>query len=248
MNVRPLADGTVLTAESSIGHIKRFDQDGKLLGYIGKARIGGGCKHCALGYDSNSDQYFLMHQDANKICVLANQKDLPDQTEEEKLIAKLRDQFDPMLLGKWQLGDQPIKKEKENSLIGGLVAGLFGGSSSSQSNMPFDSCVLHPDGKMEVSGGLYGSFGGDWAWAPVEAKGQELKLAVFNDQVETLTMSIGFKEQNQADVLVDCYGDVQSVPGRRIADCNGKPCGECDDECDEDETPASDQPATELKQ
>ena len=52
----------------------------------------------------------------------------------------------------------------------------------------------------------------------------------------------------QASVVVDCYGDVQSVPGRRIADCNGKPCGECDEECDEGETPASDQPATELKQ
>lgn len=240
MNVRPLADGTVLTAESSIGHIKRFDQEGKLLGYVGKAKIGGGCKHCALGFDADSDTYFLMHQDANQICVLANQADLPAQTEEEKVIAKLRAEFDPMLLGKWQLGDKPVEEKKQaGSLLGNLVSSFLGSSAGPTSNLPFDACVLHPDGKMEVSGGMYGSFGGDWAWEPVSGKAKEIKLTVFNDQVETLTMTVGFSTPDNAEVIVDCYGEVQAVPGRRVADCSGKPCGECDEECEKDATNAA---------
>lgn len=47
MNSLGMKDGTILTAESSIGHIKRFDADGNLVAYIGKASIGAGCKHCA---------------------------------------------------------------------------------------------------------------------------------------------------------------------------------------------------------
>lgn len=238
MNVRPLSDGTVLTAESSIGHIKRFDQDGKLIGYVGKAKIGGGCKHCALGYDANSDSYFLMHEDANQICVLANQSELPEQTEEEKIIAKLRTEFDPMLLGKWQLGDTPAKDEKQSSsLLGNIVSGLLGSSTGPTSNLPFDICVLHPDGKMEVSGGMYGSFGGDWAWEPVEGKDKQVKLVVYNDQVETLKLTVGFTTPDNAEMMVDLYGDVQSVPGKRVADCNGKPCGECEEDCETKDSP-----------
>ena len=35
MNSLPMKDGTFLVAESSIGHIKRFDTDGNLVAYIG---------------------------------------------------------------------------------------------------------------------------------------------------------------------------------------------------------------------
>jgi hypothetical protein len=74
MNVLCCPDGSVLTAESSVGNIKRFSADGELLGLVGKASIGGGCKHCALGYDTKRDVYYMMHEDAHHICVLARAK------------------------------------------------------------------------------------------------------------------------------------------------------------------------------
>ena len=70
MNSLPMADGSILTAESSIGHIKRFDTDGNLLAYVGKAKIGGGCKHCAMGHIAGGDVYLMMAEDDNAICVL----------------------------------------------------------------------------------------------------------------------------------------------------------------------------------
>ena len=82
MNSLPMVDGTILTAESSIGHIKRFDTAGNLVAYIGKAKIGGGCKHCAMGYDAKRDLYYMMAEDDAAICVLASISSNP-MTEEE---------------------------------------------------------------------------------------------------------------------------------------------------------------------
>ena len=70
MNLQVLQNGDILTAESSIGHIKRFSPDGKLLGYIGQAKIGGGCKNVAVGYDSKRNIYYMLSQDDHSICVL----------------------------------------------------------------------------------------------------------------------------------------------------------------------------------
>ncbi len=70
MNVLCCPNGEVLTAESSIGNIKRFDANGEMIGFVGKATIGGGCKHCALGYDTKRDYYYMMHEDQHYICVL----------------------------------------------------------------------------------------------------------------------------------------------------------------------------------
>ena len=70
MNVWVYPNGDVLTAESSIGTLKRFSPEGKLLGVIGRARIGGGCKHVAIGFDPGRDRYYVQYQDRNHICVL----------------------------------------------------------------------------------------------------------------------------------------------------------------------------------
>ncbi len=50
MNVRCCQGGDVLAAESSIGNLKRFSQDGKLVQLVGKAKIGAGCKHVAVAW------------------------------------------------------------------------------------------------------------------------------------------------------------------------------------------------------
>jgi len=41
-----------------------------LVSVVGKARIGGGCKHVALGFDESRNRYYVQYQDKNSICVL----------------------------------------------------------------------------------------------------------------------------------------------------------------------------------
>ena len=66
-----VCDGpAIITAESSVGIIKRFDADGKFLQLIGKADIGSGCKHVAIGYQKKLDTYLIQYEDENRICVL----------------------------------------------------------------------------------------------------------------------------------------------------------------------------------
>jgi len=75
MNVRCCANGDVLTSESSIGKIKRFSPDGKLLTYIGQATIGGGCKNVPISHDESRDVYYMLNTTSNHICVLTKKAD-----------------------------------------------------------------------------------------------------------------------------------------------------------------------------
>jgi hypothetical protein len=89
MNVWVYGNGDVLTAESSIGTLKRFSPEGKLLGVIGRARIGGGCKHVAIGHDPVRDRYYVQYQDRNHICVLMPEAEAaPLVAEQDRQIAK----------------------------------------------------------------------------------------------------------------------------------------------------------------
>jgi hypothetical protein len=103
MNVLPMADGSVYTAESSIGHIKHFDGEGKLIAYIGKAKIGGGCKHCSIGVDRNRNRYYMMYQDENAICVLApiDEPVAPNEDEQKALAARAG--LGEALVGTWEM-------------------------------------------------------------------------------------------------------------------------------------------------
>ncbi len=101
MNVLCCPNGEIITAESSIGHIKRFNDKGELQALIGRARIGGGCKHVALGHDEKRDRYYVQYQDMNHICIL-----LPN-AEAAPLVAeldrKLKEAEDAALklVGRW---------------------------------------------------------------------------------------------------------------------------------------------------
>ncbi len=70
MNVRCCQNGEILTAESSIGHIKRFSPEGKYLGFVGTAKVAGGCKHVAIGFDPERNYYYMMHEDLSHVAVL----------------------------------------------------------------------------------------------------------------------------------------------------------------------------------
>lgn len=236
MNVRPLADGSVLTAESSIGHIKRFDQAGNLLSYIGKAKVAGGCKHCCLGYDARTDQYYMMHEDANLICVLANRDNLPELSPEARKAAAIREEFDARLLGTWELGDRSKKK----SSLGRLVSGLFGGGSSSNTSVPFETMTLNADGSLAAKGGQYAQYGEAWTWTPTANKRDTIHLSLSADQVEMLTLDVQLTGENAARIGCSFYGQkMDGVAAVRTIDCHGKPCGEaCEEEADSG-TPAT---------
>jgi hypothetical protein len=101
MNVLCCPNGDLITAESSIGHIKRFSADGKLQALIGRARIGGGCKHVALGFDQKRDRYYVQYQDMNHICVmLTNQEAAPLVAEQDRKLEQA-EATAQKLVGKW---------------------------------------------------------------------------------------------------------------------------------------------------
>ena len=254
MNVRMLENGDVLTAESSIGWIKRFNKQGELVGIVGKARIGGGCKHCSMGYDAKSDQYYMMAQDANGICVLGSNDRIPSMTEEEKVAAALREKFLDRLLGQWQIGGKAEVTSTKQTVIGSIVSAVFGTDDEASreetvaddqstnsavvfgaEQTPFTQATFMADGKMKVGGGMYGQMAQDteWAWEVKPGSTEDaLKLSVSMDQAELVIVSVSFGDENQAKFTFEMYGASQApMIAKRVADCEGKPCGEkCADE------------------
>lgn len=222
MNTLPTKGGVVLTAESSIGHIKRFDQEGKFLGYVGRAKVGGGCKHCALGHDPKADLYFMMHEDANKICVLGNIDSLPKQTKDEARIAKLRTEFDARLLGTWQFTvAEKEEKLKANDTEDDADEGLL----ADPSDFLFTKVIFKTDGTLEAEGGAYASVGYTWTWQPISASGDLLKLQVFGDQMELMVMTLDLSKPDVAQVT-ESLALGQTREAKRTHGCDGKPCGE----------------------
>ncbi len=115
MNVCCAKNGDMLTAESSIGKIKRFDAAGKLVAYVGRARIGAGCKHVALGFDSARDRYYIQYQDKNQICILVPNSEASEALVEQKTKqAKLAEASQP-LIGRWVRTEEKSSNKKEQA-------------------------------------------------------------------------------------------------------------------------------------
>ena len=98
MNVLCCSNGDILTAESSIGKIKRFNAEGEMIGYVGRARIGGGCKHVALSFDAERDVYYIQYEDRNEICVLS-----PKGSQAVPVDPRVAELTDKLVGGKWEL-------------------------------------------------------------------------------------------------------------------------------------------------
>lgn len=233
MNVYPMSENQVLTAESSVGHIKRFDAEGNFVSYVGRAKIGGGCKHCSLGYDPDSDQYYMMHEDANSICVLENSDNLPDMTEEEKVLAQLRETYLDQLLGTWEVA-YPLQ--------------TTGTGTDSERTLPvtsphmiFKTMTFGADGSLATKGGTYANLTADWTWSITGQTDQgNLQIGLAMNQIENFTLEVDFDEPNQARVrFQNNYGSavVPWFESTRTADCDGKPCA--DQECEDETAPAN---------
>ncbi len=111
MNVRCLSNGDVLVAESSIGHVKRYTADGKFLGLIGTAKIGGGCKHVAVAKALDRDWYFMMNTTANNISVLVPLAEAPEETDDERESRLAMQGLGQKLLGSWKFERRTDKDE-----------------------------------------------------------------------------------------------------------------------------------------
>lgn len=226
MNSLGMSDGTILTAESSIGHIKRFDTEGNLVAYVGKASIGGGCKHCSLGFDPQKDIYYMMYEDKNAICVM--EKSDGTATEQTTQLASLKaDRLLPLLGGSWKV-DQDA-----NDSQAGLAA----------SSLPITAMTIKKNGTVSIDEGLYQAIGTDTQLELLPSDGDSPKatysIGLVNDQVRMIEMTWAFQDVDQASVD---FGrgmvlkmnrtsktpegvTIESVAQSCGPDCDGKTCG-----------------------
>ncbi len=227
MNSLPMADGTILTAESSIGHIKRFDADGKLVAYIGKAGIGGGCKHCALGYDEKNDLYYMMYQDKNAICVLANNDKTP-MTLAEKELQQQQIDFLARAAGKW---DMDGKKKSASS--GGLLS-LFGGGRGGSSQHPITSLKVGSDGSAKILDGMYKAYGDQATLEllPRTDDSDTIPFALAIDQVRFLEGTWTFDGDDSAKLDFQGMSSLTMKRDASAETCAGADCDnpDCKDE------------------
>jgi hypothetical protein len=201
MNIRCCENGDVLTAESSIGTIKRFDAAGNLVAVVGKAKIGGGCKHVALGHDTKLDRYYMMYQDEAAICVLVNQKEFPGETEDELMARQATEGLGKKVLGSWELvGTKPEDKSNEKDEASGDGAVSVGGESLSIADLyGFKKITFKPESGVDVvSAGKYQMFGQGSEWLPVRQEDKRLTISMLNDQVENMKLMVEFTSDDEA--------------------------------------------------
>jgi hypothetical protein len=67
MNVAFGPDGSIYTAESEIGRVKRFSPSGELIDLVGKVDIVPGCKKVAIAVDKTGDNVFMLDVSRNHI-------------------------------------------------------------------------------------------------------------------------------------------------------------------------------------
>jgi hypothetical protein len=216
MNVRCCDNGDILTAESSIGTIKRFNKNGELVGIVGKAKIGGGCKHVALGFDSKRDRYYMMNVDKSHICVLVPNAEAPEITADEALAKEARDGLGRKLVGEWSLdGKMPspaAASAGESSLLGALLQGLLSGDGSSEAVAadPYASSYFKfdADGKLTMLGGQFA--GGENAWEPVRQDGNTLIVSQIQEDVQYYEYKIEFVTDDEATISMTLNEQVLS--------------------------------------
>lgn len=201
MNIRCCENGDVLTAESSIGTIKRYDAAGNLVATIGKAKIGGGCKHVALGHDPNLDRYYMMYEDEAAICVLVNSTKFTGETEDEKLAREAADGLGKKIMGGWELvSDKKGKKDEAENQSGAAVISIAGeGQALTMADLyGFKKITFKDENKVAVvSSGQYGMFGEGTEWLPVQQNENRLTISLLNDQVENFKLSAEFVSDDE---------------------------------------------------
>ncbi len=148
MNIRCVGSDEILTAESSIGSIKRYSKEGEYLGLIGTARIGGGCKHVALSVDQKLNRYYIMNENGGDIAVLVPRSEATEDTQEEKNSRAARQGLGKKLIGTWQRQDNKDQAKASELSIALAAQGIEGYDADQQ--VPYRFMHLHFDGRMEI--------------------------------------------------------------------------------------------------
>lgn len=210
MNVRCCENGDIITAESSVGAIKRFNKDGELIGVVGKAKIGGGCKHVAVAFDAKRDHYYMMNVDKDHICVLVPNAEAGDSTPEEVLAKQAREGLGKKLLGAWSLAgtkdksDEPAAKDESGSeeklktdkpktttaTSSAAIRLKLSGSSRAFAD-PYSSSFYQfdEDGALHTKGGAFQT---DQAWECVRQEGNTLVVSQLSGGVQYLEYRVEF--------------------------------------------------------
>ena len=206
MNVRCCDNGDILTAESSIGTIKRFSKDGELLGVVGKAKIGGGCKHVALGFDAQRDRYYMMNIDKDHICVLVPNAEAPELTSDEVLAKEARSGLGEKLVGAWSL-DGKLQAEAEPKSITTTTsnekssrATLIAKSSLLRiQSDPYSANYLHfeADGKLTTRGGMASD---ELGWECLRQDGNTLFVSKIQGNIQYYEYKIEFVSDDEATI------------------------------------------------
>jgi len=200
MNVRCCADGTILTAESSIGDIKRFSPEGKLLGYIGRAKIAGGCKHVAIEFDAARNRYYMQHQDKGHICVLVPASEITGPSEDELLAKAAREGLGAKLVGVWSV---PGAKKARNSGAGILRPLL----AADRSETPADRLTFDEKGELKAAGGMLAMYSQNVSleWLAIQQTDNRLTVGVVMDGVENFNLKVTFNADET--VKIDLCND-----------------------------------------
>ncbi len=190
MNIRCCDNGEVLTAESSIGHIKRFNAAGELIAYVGRARIGGGCKHVAMGHDTERDIYYMMYQDESSICVLRPASEV-GETLAEKNAKEAAEGLGKKVVGSWAHVSE--KKEDKKS-----DKGTASGAISTAALTSFKSFELQKDGTFKYKFDSNIGIGWKFKWVPVKQEGKKLWLNLVDEQdITTMSMVVELKSDDE---------------------------------------------------
>ena len=209
----------VLTAESSIGHIKRFSADGKLLAYIGTAPIGGGCKHVAVAHDRVSDRYFMFNQDRKCITVLVSKLEAAEESDEERAARLAMSGLGQKLIGSWKA--EPVDNQ-ENSLAvflstkyGKLNFGAEGEllNSSLSETLSTSSDTLAQLAKIagsQEAAQMLASSSAQSRWQAIEQSESTLRIGLFENGVSSFDAKIDFTGSDTVKIKY-YYGTTEPV-------------------------------------
>lgn len=254
MNVRCCANGEILTAESSIGHIKRYSQAGEYLGIVGTAKVAGGCKHVAIGFDAARNWHYMMNEDRSHVAVLVPREMAPAETEDERLAREAVAAKGKFLFGTWEMeGDsaKPASTDDPSSMVNYIQSGFAhmefspdgslkkgakpskssNGSSTSagesNSSGVFGSVLSALTGSTEQATQMLESTSSKWA--AIQLRDDKLDLVTIDEGVQGFGATVEFLEDDKARFTF-FYGDPSSPLGgsfvyKRIAlEACGKDC------------------------
>lgn len=261
MNVRCCSNGEILTAESSIGHIKRFSQAGEFLGFVGTAKVAGGCKHVAIGFDQTRNWHYMMNEDRSHVAVLVPRADAPAETEDERLAREAVASLGKFIYGTWEITNEKVETTNDQdpgsmtnyiqsgfahmefAPDGALVKGPKGtkAAKTPAANSVFGALLSSVTGSSEQASQLLESTTSKWQ--AIQAHDGKLDFVTVDEGVQGFGATVEFLKDDTAKFTF-FYGEPNAPIGgefvfKRISkEACGKDCSSDCGDCDKDKAAA----------